>query len=393
MFAQQCFTGGIPRLLSAGALATIIFAAPGRGDEPPRPAPIKAQANERLLLLTNGQVLRGTVAVEGDRYVVGTASAELRIPRDSVENICETLAEGYQGKRAAMLAAGGRERFRLIQWCLAQGLLDEAEEELQQAERAEPNHPRYELLRRRLKLARNPARPAPPPEPLAEPAVSDAQLDILVRTIPSSAVETFSQTVQPLLLKNCAAAGCHGAAPRSDFQLIRLARGVTPSRRVTQRNLHAALAWIDRKEPDKSRILTAAAQAHGNTQHNKFEGTEGQVFRHLAQWVHQVARPDESVRPQTVQAADATLSQSIPDAPGVRSTAKLVRRTSAAHGVGGPIARPLSESAKEVSPPSTGGTAPLCPADPFDPELFNRRFHPPPETLIPPPQSDESRSP
>lgn len=393
MFALLRVAGGIHWPLPVGVLAMICLIAPCRGDEPQRPAAHAIQnSKERLLLLTNGQVLRGAVVVDGDRYVVSTESAELRVPRDSVENICETLAEGYQGKRAAMLAAGARDRLRLIQWCLAQGMLDEAEEELRQAEQAEPNNPRYDLLRRRLKLARDPAKPASPPAPLVEPQVSDAQLDVLVRTIPSSAVEAFSQTVQPLLLKNCAAAGCHGAAPRSEFQLIRLSRGVTPSRRVTQRNLHAALAWIDRDEPDRSRILTAAAQAHGNTQHNKFEGTEGPVFRHLAEWVHQVARPAEPARPQTVESAVATLSQSVPETPGVRSTTNSARRNNTTRGIGGPFVRPRPEGARKVSPsPPEGTSQPSEPlADPFDPEQFNRRYHPQQEEeTTPPPQSSE----
>ncbi|MCE9552988.1 MAG: hypothetical protein K8T91_06375 [Planctomycetes bacterium] len=397
MFTTPRVSLGLPWLPPAFAVLVISLIAPCHATEPPQASASLAhqdsQSTERLLLLANGQVLRGSVTVDGERYVVSTASSELRVPRDSVEHVCRTLNEGYQLKRAAMMAAGARDRFRLIQWCLAQGLLDEAEEELRQAEQAEPNNSRYELLRRRLKLARDPVKPAAPPAPLAEPPVADAQLDILVRTIPASTVEAFSQTVQPLLLKNCAAAGCHGTAPRSDFQLIRLARGVTPSRRVTQRNLHAALAWIDRNEPDKSRILTAAAQAHGNTQHNKFEGTEGPVFRHLAQWVHQVARPGEPARPQTVESADSTLSQSIPEPPGVRSKANLARRNSTARSVGGPIARPQPESAKELSPPPAEGTAPTpaSPADPFDPEQFNRRYHPPKDEgeSTPPPQSSE----
>lgn len=376
----------------------MILIAPCRGAEPlPVVSPPVQNANEspeRLLLLSNGQVLRGSVVMDGNRYVVSTASAEMRVPCDSVDHVCRTLSEGYQLKRAAMLAAGARDRVRLIQWCLAQGMLDEAAEELRQAEETEPNNPRHDLLRRRLKLARDPVKPATPPAPLAEPPVSDAQLDILVRMIPSSAVESFSQTVQPLLLKNCAAAGCHGTAPRSDFQLTRLARGVTPSRRVTQRNMHAALAWIDRDDPSKSKLLTAAAQAHGNTQHQKFEGAEGPVFRHLAQWVQQVARPGEPARPQTVESGDATLSQSIPNAPGNRPPTNPVRPRIPARGIAGTLTKPPSEADTDSSRLPRTGMAPAAvpDQDPFDPEQFNRRYHPRKEAeeeTTPPPQSAE----
>jgi hypothetical protein len=327
-------------------------------------------------MLTNGQVVRGQVQMEGDRYVVTTASAELRIPRDSVEHVCRSLAEGYQLKRGDALSNGGRAQVRLIQWCLAQGMLDEAEAELQQAEAADRNNPQYDLLRRRIKLAREPARPAAPPAMPVEPAVSDADLDVLVRTLPGPTVEAFSQTVQPLLMKNCAAAGCHGPAARNDFQLIRLSRGVTPTRKVTQRNLQSTLAWIDRDDPAKSRLLTAAAQAHGNSPNNKFEGTEGQVFRNLAQWVHQVARPGEPALPDTVPTSNTTLSQSISDSPSARTPPRAPRNHDA-RGIAGPMKQTGGPPAlRETSRPATPPSNPISEStDPFDPELFNKRFH------------------
>jgi len=363
-------------------LPLLVLAMPGRlshGQQLPQSSAENVAPKESVLLLNNGQVLRGTVTLDGDRYVVHSGTSEIRVPQDAVEHVCRSLAEGYQRKRAAMFAAGGRTRTRLIQWCLAQGMLDEAERELAEAERLDPNNLRYDLLRRQVKLAREPIEPAEPPAPPAEPLVSDAQLDILVRTLPSTAVESFSQTVQPLLLNNCAAAGCHGPSPRSDFQLIRLARGITPNRRVTQRNLHAALAWIDRDHPDASRLLSAAAQAHGNTQHHKFEGTEGPVFRHLAAWVRQVADPAVASPPSTVESSEATLSQSISDSDTRRSLPNAAQRNQSARGVAGPFDRsqssPSADGPQTTSLPSTAPQE-KAPADPFDPEVFNRRYHP-----------------
>ena len=388
------------RLAAATCMVACIALGPlCHGGEPtdraPAAGPQAGDPLERYVLLTNGQVLRGRVLLDGDRYVVSTSTSEMRIPREDVEHVCRSLAEGYQLKRAAVLSGGGRERLRLIQWCFAQNMLDEAEAELNEAQQQpDANNPRYDLLRRRLKLAREPARPAPPPAPLVEPPTSDAQLDVLVRTLPGSAVETFSQTVQPLLLKNCAAAGCHGALPRSDFQLIRLARGVTPTRKVTQRNLHAALAWIDRGDPEKSKLLTAAAQAHGNTAHNKFEGTEGAVFRHLAQWVQQVSRPNEAPRPESVQPTESTLSQSISSANGARPSANATRHHAPTRKIPTQVAKPVVSTAEVASESNIpAATAPPSPdsADPFDPEQFNRRFHGEDAPSDPSPAKDDSQ--
>ena len=60
-------------------------------------------ADEGVLLLRNGHLLRGTITPLGDHYLVTTgAGNEVRLPATSVEMACRSLEEAYQVKRSAI---------------------------------------------------------------------------------------------------------------------------------------------------------------------------------------------------------------------------------------------------------------------------------------------------
>ncbi|MCE9547928.1 MAG: hypothetical protein K8T25_20850 [Planctomycetia bacterium] len=398
-------------LAMCGAMASTAAAAepllnPAAG-EPASPIPKPAAAEERFLFLTNGQVMRGRIALDGDRYVVTSERAEIRIAARDVEYVCRTINEGYLLKRAGVNQTNARDHLRLAQWCLTQGLLDEADEERRRAAEIEPGHPRLTLLERQLKLAREPVAPQPAPPKLAQPQ-REPKLDAAIRGLPGPAVEAFSQTVQPLLLNNCATAGCHGPATKSEFQLVRLARGQTPIRRVTQRNLAAVLTYLDMEEPDQSRILTAARQAHGGASAATFPRSDQAAYRRLAQWVRQVSAPAPNAPPETVNAPTTTLSQSIspsgsttaapaaanPIAASPSPASKALRNLPNRPASHQPVSHQIEDKPRNSRLIVDEGSATA--RDPFDPELFNRRYHvakPVPASdggIAKPPQPDEA---
>ena len=56
-----------------------------------------------LVLLRNGQVLRGKVSAQGDHYHLLLDAGEIRLKTEDVEFVCRDLEEGYRLKRAGIL--------------------------------------------------------------------------------------------------------------------------------------------------------------------------------------------------------------------------------------------------------------------------------------------------
>jgi len=275
--------------------------APGVAEEPPPVPraplpPATGTSPNSVLLLRNGRALEGRIARAGDYYYVALAGGEIRIGADQVEFWCTDLEDGYRRKRAAVRPGSVEEHLRLAHWCLRQGLYDHARAELAEARRVEPEHPMIELLGRQLTAAQSPAAPRPGPVALSAAAghqkpqngPTPRELDAMVEDLPREAVETFTRTIQPLLINTCGSARCHGPGTKSEFRLRRIPLGRPATRLTTQRNLHAVLQWIDRSHPASSALLTGPDEPHGPTNAPVFSKFQTAQYRLLADWVGHV---------------------------------------------------------------------------------------------------------
>jgi hypothetical protein len=239
-------------------------------------------------------------------------------------------------------------------------------------------------LEQRLRLASY--RPSPikavAKQPDGLPTRED--LDRMIRGMPPKVVETFANSIQPLLLNNCTTAGCHGAQSDAKFRLLRLPPGRVPSRRLTQRNLNATLEFIDHRNPDESPLLTVPAQPHGKAMVAVFTGQNDQVsqYKALRAWVYQVTRHETpAVAPEAGEPAASSSPFPTPEPPRLESTPKepplknapRLNRTEASRRN---AARAAAEP-RDASPPKRGASPPqAAPADPFDASAFNRRYFP-----------------
>lgn len=332
-----------------------------------------------LLLLRNGQVLEGKITPEGDRYHVALESGEVRVRAIDVEVHCRNLEEGYWLKRTAMPLGNVHGHLDLAQWCIQHELLGHAANELRDALAVDPHHPRIELLERRLKLARQNESPQKSAGAAAGATLAAEDLDRLVRGMPAGAVETFTTSIQPLLMNNCTNAGCHGPAAEKAPRFVRVSAGRTNTRRLTQRNLHATMELIDREKPSASPLLTVPLQPHGSTKTAVFIDPQSPQYRLLAAWVEQVAQTPATPLPTTVVSQTPPLLQTMPPA-GIQRVNQEIPLTPLAPAIDptapplirvGPGSPPPRDDAKRGEPPMG-----VRPRDAFDPEIFNRKFFP-----------------
>ncbi len=363
------------RRITTGVAAILVLATAAAAE------PLGLEPASGVLLLRNGQAIEGKISKAGEIYYIALPNGQIRVRAGDVELYCRTLEDGYRQKRAAIRAGSVHDHLRLARWCLRHELFGRAAGELADAMDADPRHPMIDLLGRQLKTAMEPPKKPSQPRQPAVAIVSPEDLDRLVRGMPAGTVETFTQKIQPVLVNNCTTAGCHGPGTKTDFHLQRIPVGGPPSRRTTQRNLHATLQWIDRSDPAASRLLTAAIRPHGTTNTPVFTSPQVTQFKWLVDWVQRVAageKPrtpvmaDPHVRPAVYTEPAETPDAETPDAGALPPQASTEQPPlTESDGEQQPLMQP--SAAKRGAPPPR-----FVPVDAFDPEIFNRRYFPDP---------------
>lgn len=359
---------------------------PAAGSEP--------QRVDSVLLLRNGEMMRGQIVKVEDRYDVFVPGGEIHVKAADVQYHCRDVQEAYLRKRSLIRGDNAMDHLELAQWCLKAGLVPPASQELAEAAALEPSHPLIPVLERRVKLA---AIPAPHANTNVKPMAlgpTPQELDRMVRGMPPKTVELFAQTIQPMLVNHCSAAGCHGQGVQNGFRLFRIPAGSPPSRLLTQRNLHAALQWLDRSNPDASPLLNYPTRPHGTATIPIFSDKQVAQFKQLREWCYRVGQAESPL----MQASflEETSPQDRGSSRGSRGASKSYRRpgrdagtdtagkessgrTSGFHPWESATIDLKEKSARggQKRAAERDGTAgPSGQADPFDPEVFNRQFAP-----------------
>lgn len=351
--------------------------------DPPRLAPVNG-----VVLLRNGEVLSGSIARTGDYYHVSKPGSEIRLKVAEVDRVANSLSELYEEKRRRLMPGKLQDCLDLAEWCLAQRLLKQATAELAAAAAIDSRHPRIGLIQRRITLAERPPEEHAAPAATVDRGPSKEALDRLVRGLPAHAVESFTSTIQPLLVNNCTTSGCHGPTSPGKLRLLRLSLTGPANRRVTQRNLYAVWQSVNMNDPAASPLLTAPIHPHGKVKVPIFSGHGAAQYRQLVAWVYVATRQRRPPPP-------AEPEEPPPSVPLLASKKKTSQRRPAPAAPADTPAAALDEPAATSEPDSEALAPPdlaaddtpakksrsqetpddeYVPVDPFDPEVFNRRY-------------------
>lgn len=399
----------------AVTLAILPTAWAATGDQSPGPAafspigpvaklnPASPTPQQGIIVLRGGQVLHGKITRVGDRYHVVMPHGEILVRAVEVEFFCRTLDEAYRLKRSLLQVSNVHGdnvhgHLALADWCLRNKLFDAVATELSDAMAADPQNPMVAHFERRLQAALHPPTLHKKTVAAMRPIPSRNELDQLSRAMPTGAMETFTATIQPLLLNRCSVHECHGPRAASKFRLLRTHPGRAPSRRLTQRNLHSVMQWIDHENPAASPLLTLPIESHGAKRTTIFDETNVEQYRELVNWVCRVV-VDQKVqclqRPATVghkpgsQGKDVLAKQN-----GIQQTSHntpwpaSAKPSATATGVKRAVFEIPLPQGKDTknNTPAAASTQPKTDAkqkpaqqdivDPFDPAIFNRRYLP-----------------
>jgi hypothetical protein len=143
---------------------------------------------------------------------------------------------------------------------------------------------------------------------------------------------------------------------------------------------------VDAKNPVDSPLLTIPTQPHGTAGAAIFTNLQNAQYAQLAEWVASIANPEIGVAPASFEEpAAAVQPTALPSVGGLSSEGSSAHNPVGAAFIAPRAApdKPLAAKyphavQKNASAQTTDKNA--KPADPFDPEAFNRRFHPPAES-------------
>lgn len=334
----------------------------------------------QVVVLRNGNVLKGEIDHLGDFYRVATGTSEIRLPARNVERIVSTLQDAYLAKRGELREGSITDHLDLAVWCIRQELWGQADIELDMARSIDADNANISFIKRRLDVASRAALRAAQPvaaPPAVEPletqakAVELAELEQLAASLPPGSLEQFARHIQPILVNGCATGGCHSSSDGNGLTLNRdLVRGLA-NRESTLRNLRAVWEAIDQQVPDHSPLLLQPAVPHGGLPQPVFSGHRKKAQEKLVAWVHAATvTPSQNVATPHVELA-AYETALMPGTVSPSTAGQEPRHFWEDPQAGAP---PVVEGAA-VQPSLKYGATPtkFKPRDEFDPELFNRQ--------------------
>jgi len=352
------------------------------------------------VLLANGNVLRGEVAELGDTvYVTREDQSVIRLSRDHVRHIGGSMHELYEQRIESRIESDLRKFKSDIRWCLNNGLVREAAQDVLAARRLAPaDSETYQLLR--LVSARLQANQTTTQESEAVSPVQPVSFQAPIEQTELTAVEIksrtgnedarpegmseatfieFSTRVQPILMNRCVRCHAKDENNKRDFQIHTALTSKWNPDNVAEENLRQVLRFVNQDAVLTSPLRARASDGHGG---RKFTlGKEGSVMMNrLDQWLRRFA----------------TETSALP------FYEKPVTQSFSGYGNGFPAATPphqvstprwpAADAEQVIATPNdtrlNGGSAGDDAADdrrqmrrmpkvdnPFDPEIFNRRYH------------------
>jgi hypothetical protein len=356
-------------LLSLVLLTILVLpGGPQAADEPAKPP-----AKGRVIILKNEHTMEGDIERVGDRYRVLCVAASL------------PDAFGYLRKRANLEDAD--ERLRLANWCRLNGLRQQALDELRAAVELRPGHaPTRRLLEHLRQAAEMAVEPKPAP-PAVRPSAADALPPVEVT---SESLGLFATRIQPILMNTCAR--CHATGKGGNFHLTQVYEDSLSDRHTLERNLAAVLAQVNLNQPESSRLLAKAVSDHAHVGQAPLRDRKVAPYRALENWVKLTVDNNPHLRDALPNSSPATPPvATAPTAPRLPSTSPTPEPRSAVEGSNsqwGVEGRPATAPASPTPQPPASGPVPIwhmaatpppppaAPADPYDPEVFNRQAHP-----------------
>jgi hypothetical protein len=350
-----------------------------------------------FVLLQHGAVLQGFVKPQADSVtVVMDKGKQVTLAKKQILIIGPSMDSLYKYQTRAIRKWGTGEHWHLAQWCIQNGMLDQAIEHYLELEKQAADNPKFKQLDLQLKqalMADENVRQAmaiqgiQPPEPVVQasavlpraPAPSEPSFP--VHTVPGYLRRNFQTEITPIVVSRCGQSGCHGILSKNNFQIFQPVGEQAAS--INERNLEKFLRFVDASQPDQSDLLNYAARPHG-AQRNASFNLQREEDRHhlekLAKWIrslegltHQGTSPSNPN--PVVQAASYAKPESTSEVQqAVAPSPKLSKPPKSGSGSVAIDAGELMEIQEEIRKLEKTASKQTKATDPFDAKIFNSKY-------------------
>jgi hypothetical protein len=311
------------------------------------------------VLLKNDNVLFGDAHQLGKYVIVRTGPLdELRLARSEVSCWAQSLTDLYRYRLDHRPKPDLQTHLHDARWCMQHELLDEAGKEIQAAKKISPNHHAVRLLEGQLQRRRQPPAPVAPIKTANfTQDTSSTEVGAANRVDPM-VLSAFAGHVQPTLINRCGR--CHNRNTNLQWRLTVPPVGTRPTAPTTRENLAASLRFIDRDEPQQSILLTKATSPHGGSD-APLGARNAKAIDALRRWLSMSAGSLSGSPLGRIEA-----ESQVPEAESDSAIARVSFESDVAT-----TSQPAVTTGNESDQPKRLPTV----ANPFDPSLFNRRFH------------------
>jgi hypothetical protein len=350
-----------------------------------------------FVLLQHGAVLQGFVKPQADSVtVVMDKGKQVTLAKKQILIIGPSMDSLYKYQTRAIRKWGTGEHWHLAQWCIQNGMLDQAIEHYLELEKQAADNPKFKQLDLQLKqalMADENVRQAmaiqgiQPPEPVVQasavlpraPAPSEPSFP--VHTVPGYLRRNFQTEITPIVVSRCGQSGCHGILSKNNFQIFQPVGEQAAS--INERNLEKFLRFVDASQPDQSDLLNYAARPHG-AQRNASFNLQREEDRHhlekLAKWIRSLEGlthqgPSPSNPNPVVQAASYAKPESTSEVQqAVAPSPKLSKPPKSGSGSVAIDAGELMEIQEEIRKLEKTASKQTKATDPFDAKIFNSKY-------------------
>jgi len=350
-----------------------------------------------FVLLQHGAVLQGFVKPQADSVtVVMDKGKQVTLAKKQILIIGPSMDSLYKYQTRAIRKWGTGEHWHLAQWCIQNGMLDQAIEHYLELEKQAADNPKFKQLDLQLKqalMADENVRQAmaiqgiQPPEPVVQAsavlprAPASSEPSFPVHTVPGYLRRNFQTEITPIVVSRCGQSGCHGILSKNNFQIFQPVGEQAAS--INERNLEKFLRFIDASQPDQSDLLNYAARPHG-AQRNASFNLQREEDRHhlekLAKWIRSLEGlthqgPSPSNPNPVVQAASYAKPESTSEVQqAVAPSPKLSKPPKSGSGSVAIDAGELMEIQEEIRKLEKTASKQTKATDPFDAKIFNSKY-------------------
>jgi hypothetical protein len=349
------------------------------------------------VLLQHGAVLQGFVKPQADSVtVVMDKGKQVTLAKKQILIIGPSMDSLYKYQTRAIRKWGTGEHWHLAQWCIQNGMLDQAIEHYLELEKQAADNPKFKQLDLQLKqalMADENVRQAmaiqgiQPPEPVVQAsavlprAPASSEPSFPVHTVPGYLRRNFQTEITPIVVSRCGQSGCHGILSKNNFQIFQPVGEQAAS--INERNLEKFLRFVDASQPDQSDLLNYAARPHG-AQRNASFNLQREEDRHhlekLAKWIRSLEGithqgPSPSTPNPVVQAASYAKPESTSEVQqAVAPSPKLSKPPKSGSGSVAIDAGELMEIQEEIRKLEKTASKQTKATDPFDAKIFNSKY-------------------